>query len=150
MSAEIEAMTAREARLVFESFDLNDAWRLGAAAVDIVLEGGYSLAVQVVLAGRTVFKATLNGVSQDTEAWLVGKAAVALHFGSSSRLVRLRKQLDPTIMAGLDKDMYRAHGGSVPIRVVDQGIVGTITVSGELDTVDHEVAIAALEATIPL
>lgn len=148
MSDELERMAAREAGLVFDSFDANDAWRLGTAAADIVVENGYSLAVQIVLAGRTVFKATFNGVNQDTEAWLVGKAAVALHFGVSSRLVRLRSDVDPTILAGLDEDLYRAHGGAVPIRVVDRGVVGTITTSGEVDTVDHEVAIQAISRVL--
>jgi uncharacterized protein (UPF0303 family) len=144
VSETIAEMAAREESLVFGSFDANDAWRLGSAAADIIFEHGYSLAVQVVLAGRTVFKAAFNGVSQDTEVWLVAKAAVALHFGSSSRLVRLRSEIDPTILAGLDEDLYRAHGGAVPIRVKGRGVVGTITVSGEPDTVDHAVAIEAL------
>lgn len=148
MSDEIHDLEALEAGLVFESFDANDAWRLGSAAAELVIAGEYSLAVQIVLAGRTVFKCALNGVNQDTEAWLVGKAAVALHFGVSSRLVRLRSDVDPTILAGLDEDLYRAHGGAVPIRVVDRGVVGTITTSGEVDTVDHEVAIQAISQVL--
>jgi uncharacterized protein (UPF0303 family) len=145
MTDEIAALEALEAELVFESFDLNDAWRLGSAAVDIILAKGYSLSVQIVIAGRTVFKAALNGVSQDTEPWLVGKAAAALLFESSSMRVRLRKDADPSVIEGLDEDLYRTHGGSVPIRVVGAGIIGTITVSGEPDVVDHAVAIDALK-----
>ena len=145
MTDEIAALEALEAQLIFKSFDLNDAWRLGSAAVDIILEKGYSLSVQIVLGGRTVFKAALNGVSQDTEPWLVGKAAAALLFESSSMRVRLRKDADPSVIEGLDEDLYRTHGGSVPIRVVGRGIVGTITVSGEPDVIDHAVAIQALQ-----
>jgi uncharacterized protein (UPF0303 family) len=148
MNDEIAALEALEAELVFESFDLNDAWRLGSAAVEIILEKGYSLSVQIVLSGRTVFKAALNGVSQDTEPWLTGKAAAALLFGSSSMRVRLQKDADPSVVDGLDEDLYRAHGGSVPIRVVGKGIVGTITVSGEPDVVDHAVAIDALKRAL--
>ena len=144
MTDEIAALEALETKLVFASFDLNDAWRLGSAAVEIILEKGYSLSVQIVLAGRTVFKAALNGVSQDTEAWLVGKAAAALLFESSSMRVRLRKDADPSVIDGIDQDLYRTHGGSVPIRVTGTGIVGTITVSGEPDVVDHAVAMEAL------
>jgi uncharacterized protein (UPF0303 family) len=148
MTDEIAALEALEAELVFETFDLNDAWRLGSAAVDIILEKGYSLSVQIVVAGRTVFKAALNGVSQDTEPWLVGKAAAALLFESSSMRVRLRKDADPSVVEVLDTDLYRTHGGSVPIRVVGTGIVGTITVSGEPDVIDHAVAIEALSRTL--
>jgi len=139
--AELEAL---ELSLEFDSFDLNDAWRVGSAAAEIILEAGYSLSVQIVLGGRVVFKAAFNGVSQDTEPWLTGKAAAALLFESSTYRVRLRKDLDPRVVAGLDEDTYRTHGGSVPIRVRGRGIVGTVTVSGEPDTVDHAVAIAAI------
>jgi uncharacterized protein (UPF0303 family) len=148
MTDEIAALEALEAELVFETFDLNDAWRLGSAAAEIILENGYSLSVQIVIAGRTVFKAAFNGVSQDTEPWLVGKAAAALLFESSTMRVRLRKDADPSVIEGLDEDLYRTHGGSVPIRVVGTGIVGTITVSGEPDVVDHAVAIEALSRTL--
>lgn len=148
MTDDIAALEALEAELVFESFDLNDAWRLGSAAVEIILEKGYSLSVQIVLGGRTVFKAALNGVSQDTDPWLVGKAAAALLFESSSMRVRLRKDADPSVIEGLDEDLYRTHGGSVPIRVAGRGIVGTITVSGEPDTVDHAVAIDAISRAL--
>jgi uncharacterized protein (UPF0303 family) len=144
MSDEIAALEALENELVFDSFDQGDAWRLGSAAVDIIHENGYVLAVEVVLGGRVVFKVALNGVSQDTDPWLKGKAAAALLFESSTYRVRLRKDLDPSVVDGIDEDLYRTHGGSVPIRVRDRGIVGTITVSGEPDTVDHAVAIDAL------
>lgn len=144
MSDEIAALEALEEELTFESFDLNDAWRLGSAAAEIILEAGYSLSVQIVLGGRVVFKAAFNGVSQDTEPWLTGKAAAALLFESSTYRVRLRKDADPSVVEGLDEDTYRTHGGSVPIRVRGHGIVGTITVSGEPDAVDHAVAIGAL------
>jgi uncharacterized protein (UPF0303 family) len=148
VTEEIAALEALESTLVFDSFDLNDAWRLGSAAAEIILEREYSLSVQIVLAGRTVFKAALNGVSQDTEPWLVGKAAAAMLFESSSMRVRLRKDADPSLVEGLDQDLYRTHGGSVPIRVAGRGIVGTITVSGEPDVVDHAVAIEALSRAL--
>lgn len=144
MTDEIAALEALENDLIFDSFDLNDAWRLGSAAAEVILAAGYSLSVQIVLGGRIVFKAAFNGVSQDTEPWLTGKAAAALLFEQSSMRVRLRKDADPSVIKGLDEDLYRTHGGAVPIRVTGRGIVGTITVSGEPDVVDHDVAIQAL------
>jgi uncharacterized protein (UPF0303 family) len=43
----------------------------------------------------------------------------------------------------------KAHGGSFPI-YVDGAIVGTFTMSGEPDVVDHEVAAEALRRYIEL
>ena len=145
MPDEISALEDLENELVFESFDLNDAWRLGSAAAEIILEAGYSLSVQIVLGGRVVFKAAFNGVSQDTEPWLTGKAAAALLFQQSSMRVRLRKDADQSVIDGVDQDLYRTHGGAVLLRVQGLGVVGTITVSGEPDTVDHAVAIGAIQ-----
>jgi uncharacterized protein (UPF0303 family) len=147
MTDEIAALEAREHELTFDAFDLSTAWTLGSAAAEIIQAEHYSLAVQIVLGGRVVFKAAFNGVSQDTEPWLTGKAAAALLFESSSMRVRLRKDADPGVVAGLDHDTYRTHGGSVPIRVRGRGIVGTITVSGEPDVIDHAVAMEALQRT---
>ncbi len=148
MSDAIAELEALENALEFDSFDLNDAWRLGSAAAELIIEAKYSLAVQIVLGGRIVFKAALNGVSQDTEPWLTGKAAAALLFESSTYRVRLRKDADPSVVEGIDEDLYRTHGGSVPIRVRGRGIVGTITVSGEPDTVDHAIAIGAISRVL--
>jgi uncharacterized protein (UPF0303 family) len=146
--AEIAALEELERKLVFSSFDQGDAWRLGSAAVAIIQERGHVLAVEIVLGDHTVFRAAVNGVSNSTDSWLLRKARVAREFDSSSIRVRYRNDIDPAVAADLDETLYAAHGGSVPIRVAGLGTVGTITVSGEPDTVDHEVAIAALEQTL--
>lgn len=148
MTDPIADLEAFEATLVFPSFDQADAWRLGNAAVDLINEGNYSLAIEIVLGGYVVFKAAIGGVSPDTDPWLKGKAAAARFFDSSSMRVRLRKDADPSFLEGVNQDIFRTHGGSVPIRVTGQGIVGTITASGEPDTVDHAVAIGALQRLI--
>ena len=145
---QISDLEALEKTLEFASFDQNAAWRLGSAAVEIILDRQLVLAVQIVLGSHVVFKAALNGVDSETDDWLSGKAAAALHFQSSTLRVRLRNDADPATTAGIDTDKIRPHGGSVPIWVAGRGIVGTITVSGEPDTVDHEVAVAAIQRAV--
>ena len=145
---QISELEALEKTLEFASFDQSDAWRLGNAAVEIIIERELVLAVQIVLGSHVVFKAAVNGVDADTDDWLIGKAAAARHFQSSTLRVRLRNDADPTTTAGIDTDVIRTHGGSVPIWVSGRGIVGTITVSGEPDTVDHEVAVAAIQRAL--
>ena len=68
-----------------------------------------------------------------------------MHFGEPSLLVRLRH-----VDAGsrftdldLDHDAMKAHGGSIPLRV-GRAIVGTLTMSGEPDGIDHEAAAEAI------
>ena len=144
----IEQLQAQETEFVFEHFDQATAWSLGSAAVEVIRERGLSLAVQIELRGHVVFKAAVGGVDQDTDEWLVGKARTARHFDSASLLIRFKKNADPSFLDGLDQEVFKTHGGSVPIRVTGEGTVGTITCSGEPDLVDHAVAAEALRRVI--
>ena len=144
----LEALQEQDTALVFETFDQATAWAVGSAAVDVITERGLSLAVQIVLHDHVVFKAAIGGVDKDTDEWLAGKALTARHFDSASLLIRFRKNLDPSFLDGLDQEVYKTHGGSVPIRVAGEGTVGTITCSGEPDLLDHAVAIEALQRVI--
>jgi uncharacterized protein (UPF0303 family) len=150
MTDEIARLEALERTLEFDTFDQGTAWQLGTAAVEIIRERGLVLAVQIVIGDHVVFKAAVNGVDQDTDPWLAGKAAAAVHFESSTLRVRLRNDIDPSVTADIDTDVLRPHGGAVPIRVTGKGIVGTITLSGEPDTVDHEVAVAAIQRALAM
>lgn len=121
------------------SFGNDDGVELGLVAVAVVRERGLSLAVRVELHGDVVFQAKLGATGPDNDAWLSGKAAVVHRFGVPSLLVRLRHDEAGTRFADrddVDHERMRAAGGSVPIRVAGDP-VGTLTVSGEPDVVDH-------------
>jgi len=144
----MEQLEADNTAFVFDNFDQSTAWALGSAAVDIIRERDLAIAVQIVLGDYVVFKAAVGGVSSDTDAWLEGKAKAAILFDAPTLLVRFRKDADPGFLEGIDQDVYRTHGGSVPIRVAGEGTVGTITISGAPDLTDHAVAVEALGRVI--
>jgi len=139
--ADLELLTG----LDVETFDHDAGVDLGIIAVSVIRELDASLCVQVVLASETVFRANLRGTGSGNDPWLAGKAAVAQHFGEPSLLVKLRQQEAGTTLEeqGLDPDTYRLHGGAIPIRIAGQ-VVGTITMSGEPDVVDHAAAAEAV------
>jgi len=129
-----------------ESFDNSDAVTLGLAAVEVIRHHGANLAVRIVLGGDAVFVAKLGTTGPGNDPWLAGKAAVAERFGEPSLLVRRRHEAAGTPFADrtdLDPHVFRAHGGSVPI-FVDGEVVGTITMSGEPDVVDHALVAEAI------
>ena len=129
-----------------ESFDNSDAVTLGLAAVEVIRHHGANLAVRIVLGGDAVFVAKLGTTGPGNDPWLAGKAAVAERFGEPSLLVRRRHEAAGTPFADrtdLDPDVFRAHGGSVPI-FVDGEVAGTITMSGEPDVVDHALVAEAI------
>ena len=124
----------------------DDAVALGLIAVQVIQEWDLSLAVDIVLAGDLVFRAKLKSTGPDNDPWLAGKAATATRFGESSLFVKLRHLQAGTPFADrvdIDHDTFKAHGGSIPLRV-DGLVVGTITMSGEPDAIDHEAAAEAL------
>lgn len=121
------------------SFDNDDAVALGLVAVEVIRHHAADLAVRIRLRGDTVFVAKLGSTGAGNDPWLAGKAAVAERFGEPSLLVRRRHEAAGAPFedrADVDHDALRAHGGAVPI-FVDGEVVGSITMSGEPDVIDH-------------
>jgi uncharacterized protein (UPF0303 family) len=140
--ADLEA----QPRLDVASFVNDDAVDLGVTAIEVIRSRGLNLAVRIVLRGDVVFLAKLRETGADNDPWLAGKAAVVERFGEPSLLVRRRHEEAGTPFDerdDIDHDALRAHGGSLPIRVEGE-LVGTITVSGEPDVIDHDVASEAV------
>jgi uncharacterized protein (UPF0303 family) len=130
----------------FDSFTNDDAVDLGLIAVEVISEWDLSLAVDIVLGDDLVFRAKTKATGPGNDPWLRMKAATAVRFGEASFLVKTRHLEAGTPFEerdDVDHDAFKAHGGSIPLRVGGE-IVGTITVSGEPDAIDHEVAAEAL------
>jgi uncharacterized protein (UPF0303 family) len=124
----------------------DDAVALGQIAIRVIQEWDLGLAVDIVLAGDLVFRAKLKSTNVENDPWLAGKAATANLFGEPSLLVKLRHLEAGTPFADrtdIDHEKFKAHGGSIPLRVGGT-VVGTITMSGEPDAIDHEAAAEAL------
>lgn len=141
-SADLEA----QPQLDVASFTNDDAVDLGLIAVALIRERGLSLAVRIVLGDDVVFQAKLRDTGPGNDEWLAGKAAVATRFGEPSLLVRRRHEEAGTPFEDrddVDHVTFKAHGGSMPIRVTGE-LIGTITTSGEPDVVDHDVTSEAV------
>jgi uncharacterized protein (UPF0303 family) len=135
--ADIEEFMKHE----FKSFSNDDAVDLGLTAVEVIIDWELNLAVDIMIGSDLVFRAKLGTTGADNDPWLAGKAAVVREFGEPSLLVKLRHEAAGTRFT--DHSVLKAHGGSIPIRVAGE-IVGTITMSGEPDTIDHEAAAEAI------
>ena len=140
-----------DGRIELDHFTNEDAFELGTLAMAVTSEWGVSLGVDIVLGDYLVYRARLGKTGIGNDTWLSGKAAVVNHFGDSSLLVKLRQEATgvPFAELPLDHKVMKAHGGSIPI-YVDGVLAATITLSGEKDVVDHEVAAEALRRYIEL
>ena len=135
-----------EPSFVLDAFTNDDAVELGLVAVAVIRERGANLAVRIVRGDDVVFLAKLGTTGPGNDPWLAGKAATAVRFKEPSLLVRRRHEAAGTPFGerpDIDHDVFKAHGGAVPI-IVEDAVVGTITMSGEPDVVDHDTTVEAI------
>jgi uncharacterized protein (UPF0303 family) len=139
-SSLIASLEAQEEQLVFKRFDNTDAWRLGSAMVAGATERALPITIDIRRHGHQLFHVALPGTTAENDSWIERKVNVVNRFGAASYLVGRRlaasgTELDEAL--GVEPRLFAAHGGAFPIRVVDVGVVGTITVSGLPQADDH-------------
>jgi len=137
-------IVAEEQALSFRRFDFEQAWKIGRRLVTVAADR--PLAMRIVLAGRTLFSAALDGTSDDSRLWLDRKLAAVERFGHSSLWLHHNLRAKGRVLAdmatgGLD---VADHGGAVPIRIGAQ-TVGGVAVSGLTHEEDHSMVMEAMK-----
>ncbi|MDQ1512543.1 MAG: hypothetical protein QOC59_385 [Microbacteriaceae bacterium] len=130
----------------FDHFDLDDAWRLGAALVERARAEELTVTISITLGEQRVFHVALPGTSADNDDWVDRKARVVRRFGRSSLEVYdryVRGNPDFYTMFGLSRSQFAPGEGAVPIRVAGS-LVGVLAISGLETGGDHELALSAL------
>jgi uncharacterized protein (UPF0303 family) len=142
-------LAEQEERLVFETFDNDDAWRLGCSLVEMARDRGLPITVDIRCNGHHLFHAALPGTAPEHDLWIERKARVVDLLRCSSylagrRLAENGEELDHSY--GVDPARYATHGGSFPVRVRGVGVIGAVTVSGLPQADDHQLVVEAIEA----
>ena len=149
LAATIARIQDEEHTLRFDTFDNDDAWRLGCLLVELACERELPVTIDIRRAGQQLFHAALPGTAPDNDTWVARKVRVVERFGASSYLVGLRARAKGTTFAAqheLPLQEYAAHGGAFPVHVHSVGVVGTVTVSGLPQADDHALVVEALHA----
>ncbi len=142
----IEEVEGAEA-LEFPPMDNDAAVRLGELAVHTIRELERNLAVDIYLGDDLVFRAKNGTTGIANDAWLARKRQTVLFFGTSSYLAKRRLQDEGKTLEDVNgpiPDAMVLSGGSFPIRVGGE-LVGTITMSGEPDVIDHLTVVTTVE-----
>jgi uncharacterized protein (UPF0303 family) len=147
-SALIAELEEQEDRLVFTTFDNDDAWRLGCSLVELARERALPVTIDIRANGHQLFHAALPGTAPANDLWIERKVRVVEHLRCSSylagrRLAAAGEELDHT--HGVDPARYATHGGAFPVRVRGVGVVGVVTVSGLPQADDHRLVVEAIE-----
>lgn len=137
----------QEERLQFERFDPTTAWTIGTRLKTIAEARNVAVTIDIQLHGRPLFFYTMPKTGPDNGDWVRRKRNVVLRYHRSSYAVGLQLEHEQTTLSeqlGLDMRDYAAHGGCFPIVLRGTGCIGTITVSGLPQRVDHELVIEVL------
>ncbi|MFC5468950.1 heme-degrading domain-containing protein [Cohnella suwonensis] len=145
MNDTLQELLAQEEELQFDEFTNDEALRLGLAIVAIAKEEiGKGIAVHIENGEHPLFTHYMAGTSKDNIYWVNAKKNVVNRFGHSSLYVGEKHKAEGTTFheaTGLSSEEYQGEGGSFPIIVRGQGIVGTVTVSGLTGEEDHRAAV---------
>jgi uncharacterized protein (UPF0303 family) len=111
--------------------------------------GGKGITVDITRSGQRLFVHAMEGTTVGNEDWIRRKNNVVGHFKQSSfRFATWIKNEGKTIeeLYGLPDADYVASGGGFPLMVKEEGIIGTITVSGRPDYEDHNLIVDVLRS----
>lgn len=137
-----------EDTLQFDAFTNEIAFSLGTKLVQVALQGGLSVTVDICRSGQQLFHCALTGTSADNDAWIKRKNRVVNRFGHSSYHIGIKlKSQDASLDSKylLDPRKYAAHGGAFPVIVRNVGVIGTVTVSGLAQEDDHRLVVRVLK-----
>jgi uncharacterized protein (UPF0303 family) len=150
-SEDLARIVLQEQELQFASFDEETAWRLGSRLRSMALEREFKIVIDVRRIGQPLFYTALAGTTPDNVDWVRRKSNVTARFLRSSYALGLEMEEKKSNLFdryGLTVSDYASHGGCFPLRVVNAGMIGSVTVSGLAQRADHELAVEAICAEL--
>jgi len=145
-AAMLATIIQQEEALSCDSFTFEDAWKLGLMIRERVLRHGGNGTVDVTIGGVQLFRCGIGEPTPNNTRWIRRKMNTVLETWKSSLRVSLEMSLSGRTLDefGLIPADYVLSGGSFPIRVHEQGVIGTATVSGFPQTHDHQLVVDTL------
>ena len=147
IESDLALIAVQEKTLRFANFEEAEAWRLGSRLRDLAQAREFPVVIDIRRFGQALFYYALAGSVPDNAEWVRRKSNVVARFHRSSYHVGLelrRTQSSLEAKFGLSESDYAAHGGAFPLIVSGAGIVGSVTVSGLPQRMDHALVVEAL------
>ena len=151
ISDDLAQIALQEQELQFASFDEETAWGLGSRLRSMAVARQFGIVIDVRRFGQPLFYTALAGTTPDNVDWVRRKSNVTARFLRSSYAIGLEMEEKKSNLFdryGLAVSDYASHGGCFPLRVVQAGVIGSVTVSGLAERGDHELAVEALCAEL--
>jgi uncharacterized protein (UPF0303 family) len=147
LNEDLDRIALQERELILPRLDADIAWQIGSKLRAIAADRHLPIVIDIRRFGHALFYAAMDDTTPDNPEWVRRKGNVVARFHHSSYTAALNEKLKGKSIyesQGLPLADYATHGGSFPLRVVNAGVVGSITVSGLPMRQDHELVIEAL------
>ena len=141
----LESLKHAEAVLQYDSFDQEDAYRLGTKLREAGMKGEQPVAVRVVLDGLIVYQSFPQGTTAENGSWMDRKYATVLRSHTSSLRAAVERELFGIANDWQqDEETHAFCGGAFPI-IVKGEFHGGVIVSGLPHLEDHDLLISVLK-----
>jgi uncharacterized protein (UPF0303 family) len=147
LEQDLERIALQEEKLRFPRFEADTAWQVGSLLRAAAESRGLAVAIDIEVNGHLLFFSAMRGTTPDNLDWIRRKKNVVQRYHRSSYAVGLELKRDGTDLTervGVAARDYAPHGGCFPIRLVESGCIGTITVSGLPQREDHNLVVEVL------
>ncbi|WZL81178.1 heme-binding protein [Vallitaleaceae bacterium 9-2] len=137
-----------EMSLQLKKFSRSDAFELALIILEKVEEYEKPIIIEIEMNKVVIFRYFMDETIEDGALWLARKRnSVNLMNMSSLRFQYWLKQKNATISSRLlNTRDYIDCGGGYPIRIEGMGVMGSICVTGLIDTEDHKLIVDSLKA----
>lgn len=145
----LRILEEQEAVLQFDSFNNQDALKLGIILSEVTKDTPAPLSLRVFLGDVIAFQYAMEGDAETRFGWTYRKYQLIKKTGHSSMHGKVRAMFLGELMDLAKNEAEYGFGcGGFPIIVKDKGIIGAVAVSGLPDPADHLYVVEALEKMI--
>ncbi|MFN8412696.1 MAG: heme-degrading domain-containing protein [Anaerolineales bacterium] len=144
MDDKLKSLLLEEEELQFTMFNAEVAWQIGSELVTRAKSDNLPITVDITQGTHQLFHASRPGTSADNDEWVKRKVRLVYRFGHSSfyigQLLKSKgKKIEEAYL--ISETEYAPHGGCFPVIIKGSGIIGTITVSGLAQEMDHQLVV---------
>ncbi len=143
----LKKLEQEEQELQFTVFTNETALKIGLLLAERAKKESKSIAIDINRSGHQLFHYSCEGSSPDNDQWILRKSRVVNRFQHCSYYIAVELAKSGCTMEDryhINSFDYAASGGSFPIIIKNVGVVGTITVSGMPEEVDHDWVVTAI------
>jgi uncharacterized protein (UPF0303 family) len=147
----LQELEKQEKELQFSEFTNETALAIGLYLIERAKNRNKNITIDITRNEHQLFHYSFPGTSQENDRWVIRKNRVVNKFHKSSLYMENKLKSENTTLEethGLPFSEYAPSGGAFPLIIKNEGVVGTVTVSGLTGEEDHEFATAGIRANL--